>query len=201
MLMKTYIEILISKLCLKIYSIKFCKFSKRADIGFGQLSVTHQRSEAVYFLNPHIITSASFVTSPPKLEPIITLVIKPFDYSVWICFIFSLILIIFNIWVISHYFTALKKIHIKWAIICASLRQQLSCSLPPIVPLRIMFSCWLLSCLVLTYSYSGCLHSLMAFPSKFNTIDTIEELSIAQRNGQIQVTDTEAGIYYQSLKV
>ena len=63
------------------------------------------------------------------------------------------------------------------------------------------FCCWILSCLVLTSSYSGCLHSLMAIPSKVKPIDTINELAIAQREGKIQVIAVENSVFYIELKV
>ncbi len=57
-----------------------------------------------------------------------------------------------------------------------------------------------MACLVLRTSYSGCLHSLMAFPSRMKTIDTVEELAIAQKNEEIQ-TITGFALFFQSLKV
>jgi hypothetical protein len=104
-------------------------------------------------------------------------------------------------WLISQNWTELKQISINWAIISALLRQQLSCRLPTIGPLRILLCCWLLTCLVLTASYSGCLYSLMAVPSKIKTIDTLKELANAQRNGLIQVTCIGDSSYYESLMV
>jgi hypothetical protein len=40
----------------------------------------------------------------------------------------------------------------------------------------------------------------MAFPSRMKTINTIEELAIAQRNGEIQ-TITGYSLFYDLLKV
>jgi len=108
---------------------------------------------------------------------------------------------LFNEWLISQYWIELKKIDLSWAIISALFRQQTSCRLPSVGPLRIMLCCWLLACLVLTSSYGGCLYSLMAVPSHVKTIDTINELAIAQRAGKIQVTATASSSYYHSLKV
>jgi hypothetical protein len=73
--------------------------------------------------------------------------------------------------------------------------------LPSVGSLRILLSGWLLACLVLISSYSGCLHSLMAFPSRIKTINTIEELAIAQRNGEIQTISTESSLNFHLLKV
>ncbi len=170
-------------------------------MGFAGLTVTEERSQAVYFTHPHIISSVSFITPPPKLEPIITLVIEPFEPLVWVCIIASLILMVLTEWLISQNWTVLKQIDIDWAIISALLRQQMSCRLPAVGPLRILLGCWLLTCLVLTASYSGCLYSLMAVPSKIKTIDTLKELANAQRNGLIQVTCIGGSSYFESLMV
>jgi hypothetical protein len=179
----------------------FLKLSKIADIGFASLQITINRSEAVSFLYPHIISSVTFITSPPKIEPILTLVLQPFEPSVWVCFISALMIILCNVLLLSHYYIELKKIQIKLTVISISLNQQISRRIPSIISLRIMLCFWLLSCLVLTSSYSGCLHSLMAFPSKMKTIDTITDLAIAQTNGEIQVTVIKSSSYLQSLKV
>ncbi len=110
-------------------------------------------------------------------------------------------ILFFNEWLISKHWKDLKKFEIKWIIFSASLRQPISCCLPSIDSLRLMLFNWLLACLVLTSGYGGCLHSLMAFPSRVKTINTIEELLIAQRVGQIHVISLESGSYYVALKV
>jgi hypothetical protein len=141
------------------------------------------------------------MTSPPKTEPNLTLVMDPFDYLVWIFVIIAFILMFFKSWIISRTLTEIKNLDINWEIITVSLRQQMSSHLPPFFHLRILFSCWLLACFVLTTSYSGCLYTLMAFPSHIKTIDTINELSIAQINGEIEVIAVINTNYYESLKV
>ncbi len=104
-------------------------------------------------------------------------------------------------WLLNHYLPESTKIDINWAIICVSLRQQFPFQSLSKDPFRFMFCSWLLACLVLTSSYSGCLHSLMAFPSNVKTIDTITELSIAQKNGEIELMATKDSSDYYSLKV
>jgi len=163
--------------------------------------VTNERSEAVHFSNPHIITSITFITPPPKSVPIITLVIEPFDFSVWIYFMISFVLMLFNLWLISQYYIELKNTKLSWALVCASLRQQLSCRFASVEPLRLLFCSWLLACLVLTTSYGLCLYSLMAVPVRVKTIDTVTELAIAQTNCQVQVIAANTSIYFQSMKV
>jgi hypothetical protein len=173
-------------------------FLKEADIGFGELSIYNERSAVANFLYPHIITSASFITSIPKSEPIITLFVKPFDYLVWISLMLVFILIFLNEWIQSLHYFKLKNIDIYWNVISMSLNQQISCRLPSINSFRIMLSSWMIAVLVLTSSYAGCLYSLMAFPSQVKTIDTITELALAQKNGQIQVITTDS---YRSFQV
>jgi hypothetical protein len=173
-------------------------FLKEADIGFGELSIYNERSAVANFLYPHIITSASFITSIPKSEPIITLFVKPFDYLVWISLMFVFILIFLNEWILSRHYFKLKNIEIYWNTISVSLNQQISCRLPSINSFRIMLSSWMIAVLVLTSSYAGCFYSLMAFPSQVKTIDTITELAIAQKNGEIQVITTDS---YRSFQV
>jgi hypothetical protein len=147
------------------------------------------------------MNTMTFVTSAPKPIPNITLIIDPFDNIIWICIVVVFILMSCNVFLISQQWEKLKKLSMNWAIISSSVRQQLYFYLPSIGSLRILFSGWLLACFVLTSSYSGCLHSLMAFPSKIKTINTIEELANAQRNREIQVIVTENFMYFHLLKV
>jgi hypothetical protein len=175
-------------------------FLKEADIGLGAITVTYERSKAVYFLNPHIITSLSFMTSSPKVVPNLKLIMDPFDYLVWICIIIAFILLFFSSWIISKNLPEIKKFYLHWKIITVFLGQQTSLHLQNI-SLRIIFGSWLLACFVMVSSYSGCLDSLMAFPSHIKTINTITELLNSQRNGEIKVVVEKNTIYYQSLKV
>jgi hypothetical protein len=162
--------------------------------------MTYERSEAVDFSNAYLETSLTFVTPSPKETPNITLIIDPFDYFIWICIIVVFILMFCNLYLVTQNWNELKKLCIKWALIYTSFGQQLYFYLPSVGSLRILFSGWLLACLVLRSSYSGCLHSLMAFPSRMKMINTIEELAIAQNNGEIQ-TITGDSMSFQLLKV
>jgi hypothetical protein len=146
------------------------------------------------------MTPMTFITSSPKATPNITLVVDPFDYFIWICVIVAFLQMFCKLFIISQNWKELRKISIKWALIYTSFGQQLYFYLPSVGSLRILFSGWLLAFLVLRSSYSGCLHSLMAFPSRMKTIDTITELANAQKNGEIQ-TSTEYPLVYQLLKV
>ena len=129
------------------------------------------------------------------------LVIKPFNFYVWISLLISLISVLISESLISKFYSEFNGIDIKWAIISASLRQQFPRLLPSVRPLRIIISIWILSCLVLTSSYSGCIYSLMTIPLYTKPIDTVMELANAQRNGEIEVMISKPGIYYQNFKV
>ncbi len=146
------------------------------------------------------MTPLTFITPSPKATPNITLIIDPFDYFIWIWIIVVFFLLFCNLFLITQKWNQLKKLSLKWALIYISIGQQLYFYLPSMGSLRILFSGWILACLVLRSSYSGCLHSLMAFPSRMKTINTIEELAIAQRNGEIQ-TITGYSLFYDLLKV
>jgi hypothetical protein len=147
------------------------------------------------------VTPSTFITPSPKATPNITLIIDPFDYLIWIWIIFVFFLMFCKLFLITQKWSELKKLSLKWGLIYTSIGQQLYFCLPSVGSLRILFSGWLLACLVLTFSYSGCLHSLMAFPSRMKTINTIEELAIAQRNGEIQTISTGTSLNFHLLKV
>ncbi len=147
------------------------------------------------------MTPLTFITLSPKATPNITLIIDPFDYYIWIWIIAVFFLMLCNLFLITQKWNELKKLSLKWGLIYTLIGQQLYFCLPSVRSLRILFSGWLLGCLVLTFSYSGCLHSLMAFPSRMKTINTIEELAIAQRKGEIQTISKETSLALHLLKV
>ncbi|CAG2110818.1 unnamed protein product [Medioppia subpectinata] len=72
----------------------------------------------------------------------------------------------------------------------------------PLIPgsLRPVFTGWLWACLVLTSSYSGCLYSLMSFPTRVKTINTVEELAEAQREHRVRVIATTSDAYYDMIR-
>ncbi len=147
------------------------------------------------------MTPLTFITPSPKATPNITLIIDPFDYFIWIWIIVVFFLLFCNLFLITQKWNELKKLSLKWALIYTSIGQQLYFCLPSVGSLRILLSGWFLAWLVLRSSYSGCLHSLMAFPSRMKTINTIEELAIAQKNGEINTISTGTSSYFHLLKV
>jgi len=72
-------EVIQKKLFYRILFLYLNNIQKEADLAFGGLTVTHERSQYVYFTDPHIITSVSFITHSPKSQPKVTLVIEPFE--------------------------------------------------------------------------------------------------------------------------
>ncbi|CAG2164651.1 unnamed protein product [Oppiella nova] len=186
----------------------------KVDFGLGGISLTDERSDAVYFSQSHIITGVTFLTRKPKPRLILTLIIKPFDDYVWTWIAVSFIAIIGTIYVFKYIDIDLKfnSSAIKWAVVSAALRQQCDvwavvsaalrqqCDVVIPYKLRPVLVCWLLACLVLTSSYSGCLFSLMAFPTRYKTINTVEELADAQTHNRIQVMATDSGAYYVMIK-
>jgi hypothetical protein len=163
--------------------------------------MTSERSEVVQYSNAYFMTPLTFITPSPKATPNITLIIDPFDYLIWIWIIVIFFLMFCNLFLITQKWNELKKLSLKWALIYTSIGQQLYFRLPSVGSLRILLSGWLLACLVLRSSYSGCFHSLMAFPSRMKTINTFEELAIAQKNGEIQTISSGRSVNFHVLKV
>ncbi|CAG2110819.1 unnamed protein product, partial [Medioppia subpectinata] len=114
-------------------------------------------------------------------------------------FITALFAIIISIYLIQHVRYDGCKISIKWTVVEIVLRQNSSL---PLIPgsLRPVFTGWLWACLVLTSSYSGCLYSLMSFPTRVKTINTVEELAEAQREHRVRVIATTSDAYYDMIR-
>jgi ABC-type amino acid transport substrate-binding protein len=175
--------------------------NKISDLGFAGLSIANDRLQVVDFLNPHLMTSVTFITPFSKPIPNITLVFQPFDYLIWFCVIITFILKSFNEILISRHIFLYKNMIRNRKINFNSFFQLLCRHLPTVHPLRIIVCVWLLAYLILRSSYSGCLYSLMTIPLHVKTIDTITELSIEQKSGRIQVIASRGSIHFQELKV
>jgi len=124
------------------------------------------------------------------------LIIKPFDYWIWMCVITTIVINLFVKMIISRYFNREKQI--KSSIL--STKQKMHKNILT-VNSRMIMSIWLFAFLILRSSYSGCLYSIMTVSSHIKTIDTLTELAIAQRNGQIQVIVVKQTSFFQLFKV
>ena len=99
------------------------KIFQKADLGFGGLSMTYERYKAVDFSKIYLYTPVTFITPPPGLKPPVKLILEPFDLSVWITTLFSLIFVIVSQRLIVNKMIKDTKSDISWALISCLLRQ------------------------------------------------------------------------------
>lgn len=163
--------------------------------------MTLERSEAVQFSSPHVLSVVTFITPPPKLGQHLDLVLEPFQTTVWLCLIFSLLLMVLNVWFLSQYYHRLKSLSVKWFVVSVILKQNVIKRIPNEQPLRLVLSGWLLVGLVFIYSYGSRLYSVMAFPEEIQPINTVKQLAYAQKMGNIQAVATKKSLFYDLLKV
>ena len=141
------------------------------------------------------------MTSLPEIRTNYEMIFNVFGPTVWLFIILCLVLLFLIIRFFSKSKPILRNIHLSWSSVAALLNQPMTCHLPQEMSIRILVYFWILTCLVLTKSYSQCLYSLMAVPLKTKTIDTIQELADALKQNKISVRTDKSSSALELIKV
>ncbi|KAH9394614.1 hypothetical protein TYRP_004669 [Tyrophagus putrescentiae] len=159
--------------------------TEQADLGVGGITLTYDRSKAVPYLYPHVVTSVTFITPAPSTAPNLYLAFKPLSFDVWMGFLMSLLIcalfdLLYN-WVHRDYGSYVK---IFWLSMYSMFRQQCSSSGRETSSMNTWMFFWSTAAFVLTTGYAGCLCSLITIPQKMKTLDTVLELADAVKAGK-----------------
>jgi len=138
------------------------------------MAIDYDRFKAVDFTYPYYMDIITFTSPPPQYKYFANL-LDVFDIYIWICLLTSILFL----WSL----VSLKKFTNPFMIITIALKQSLKLSNLRTFPTKLIVGLWLLACLILTASYAGYVHSVIALPTeiKFETPDALAQL--AQNNG------------------
>lgn len=158
----------------------------------------HNRLEVIDYLYPHWTDHYTFMTTSPTkyLDFDYTILLKPFQWPVWICLIITfIILLLFDrmengvfyqrkwptINVDSIKKKKTKKRNFLWIILAILLNQPARKILKDFsLPKKICLITWILMAIIIMNGYGAGLKSIMTVPAR--GIDTVEKLNAACRN-------------------
>lgn len=162
------------------------------DIGIGKVSMTDNRFEAVDYIYPYNIDSLTFSSPLPTLSGYSNL-LEPFDNSIWICILSSILTIISVKYII---FGRLDGSSVRVLV-----RQPMKAEKCRGVQNRLLLFNWLIMAVILTSSYAGCIYSMISVPKKWQ-IDSSDKLIESLQNGLIEpVMYAQSASYYNLFSV
>ena len=171
-------------------------------MGISELSITEERAEHFRFSYPYIISTITFITSPPKLHSKFHALFNYFDKYTWIFIIFTIITMILLVYLISSSLKSIKFRILLWLIFEATMKQSIEVHrIPRCNSFKMFFIFWLMFTFIFSTFYANCIYSLMVFPMSKRSIDTIEELYEAKVKGQIIVSTQEDTSIFSELEV
>ena len=168
---------------------------KKADIGLSEVSMTAERTKAVLFSRPYAVTFVTFMTSVPNDKVNYEFIFDVFGATVWMLLGLTLLTLFLTIRLLS------SRTQLSWSLLSALLNQPMVSRLRTNASVAIFLFFWILSCLVLTKSYSQCLYALMAVPLQSETINSIEELAAAATSQRIKVKTDKSSTGFDLIKV
>ena len=152
------------------------------------LRYTTERSKFIDYTYPHIIDTIGFTSPLPRIQYFVNL-FQPFDTYVWGLTTITTIALMF---VFKHIFNT-KDFWIIFSM------DKLKLEKSPIT-IKILIAFWFIFLNILSVSYGGVLHSLIAIPHTYS-IDTIDALSTAHKQGTVSIYSFETTPYNELVKV
>lgn len=162
-------------------------YIQRANITLA-IRYTTERSKFIDYTYPHMIDTICFTSPLPRIQYFVNL-FQPFDTYVWVLTTITTIGLMF---VFNHQF----KGRGYWIIFSMD---KLKLTKSPIT-LKILIAFWFIFLNILSVSYGGVLHSLITIPHTYS-IDTIDALLIAHKQGKMSIYSLDASAYNELVKV
>ncbi|GFR22043.1 glutamate receptor ionotropic, delta-2 [Trichonephila clavata] len=152
-----------------------------ADMGFGALSVSEERSEVVDFSLAYNAFQRSFATKEPSQMPKVTAFTYPYSLNVWI--LYGLMILAVTV--------LFQRIMFRKATLLGSFLSVLGSIFTQAIEnvrdspwRRILFGLWMTIAAVMTFLYNINFLSFLTMPEKVPVPKSFEELSKAVLNGK-----------------
>ncbi|UXI15299.1 Pantetheinase [Sarcoptes scabiei] len=174
---------------------------KEVDMGIGGVSLNYDRLQVINFLSPHYHSSFAYITPRPRpTRAFNQLAFKPFDSTIWIMFIASLMVcFLFNlIWNRFH-----QHSNLFWLSVVMLFRQhwnKTSRQQSSSRSFNVWIAFWNFGMFILTTAYAGRLYSLLTVPHSLPTIDTVSELFEAVQSRKFKVVLIHNTFHTETIK-
>ncbi|GBM27177.1 hypothetical protein AVEN_9847-1 [Araneus ventricosus] len=147
-----------------------------ADLAIHFLSITEQRAHVVDFSPVYKTEDVTFAIKKPGRIPTSMAFIHPFQYSIWTMILILIVLMPLAFRILFRTKYVYSKILL---IILGALLKQPNLMILDSFSSRIFFCSWLIFAMVVSYSYSAVLLSLLTVPSEIPVVRNFKELSEA----------------------
>ena len=144
---------------------------------------------------PHIIVPITF-TAPMPTTKLFTNLLEPFDLYVWFYLVISIVSLIICLYLL----TKIQGIDNKWTVVYNILPPANHSYNKVNIHCKIILCTWTFMRLVLMATFSSCILSLLSV-KHVNTLETINALVNAHKNGQVQIYVCNLKPYTDMFKV
>lgn len=167
----------------------------------GGITVTLVRWNVIDYLYPHAVTPITFVTSYPKNKISNSIPFINFEFIFLINIFLSFLLTFITILLIRRILLSKSNYTISWTLFSMLIKQPVPTGPITSSSFFLISAAWLFMCFILFTFYGGTVYKSITFPNELDTIDTIDQLALAQKTGSIDVVAIESSATYQQLKV
>lgn len=165
---------------------------KEADISFGNLAITEERTLAVDFSFPYVYSSVTFITDQPGYTSDSFAVFQPFSLIVWCIIFFTLMLVALISYERNN---SQSTIFLTYAIL---FQQSVKMKFNKLSS-KLVISVWISYAIVITFCYKAVLLSCLTFPISVGIRD-VSELAKASESFSFKCSTFEGNIVHSILK-
>ncbi|GFT97763.1 lig_chan-Glu_bd domain-containing protein [Nephila pilipes] len=156
--------------------------NKEADLAWTWISENEDRKTVVDFSTSYYVETTTFGVVKPGPVPAAYTIVYPFTLSVWVCILFTLIIMPAILLLLRVSYSYLR---LFLSFFGSILNQPLNFD-TKLVKVEILILTWLLFTTLISSFYSSLLLSFMTMPLEQRFVKTFQELSKAVQKGKIE---------------
>lgn len=165
--------------------------SSKIDLAISELSVTEERSQAVDFSYPFLVTKATFVTEKPEIVTHLTTVLQPFSWQLWSYLALLHIIMPFMFYTLLKAKYSFSKLFLDT---CATFFGQQCFKYSQRISERVLIISWMFGMMIIGFTYKANLLSILTIPT-LNGVRVIPELSTEVEKGKYECITYPGGYY------
>ncbi|KAK8380493.1 hypothetical protein O3P69_016827 [Scylla paramamosain] len=182
---------------------------REAHLAICEITITGSRETVVDFTSPYYLEATTMVSPAPALRSRIFAIFSPFTYQVWVCIAAATLAVGPVAFILATLMDAYvsplpsrRGPHEYSFHMFRNLVVQTNLIKTSELPHRILFISWILFCFYVCALYSGTLTAVLAAPSYEPTVDSLQDLPRAVRQGYTlgMIKDTSMMFLFKEAK-